>query len=101
MIGAAIEPQTRVGTIDRAVEKAHDPGRHVLGSIDSEPVNADLLHQPLRVAHEVAQAVLGDGRSGRGNVGGVVPDGDVCLSCAGVKHDAIGRAISVLVILAI
>lgn len=55
---ASVEQAAGILPIHRAVEEVEHESLHVLGGINPETVDADHLHEPLRVAHQIAGGIL-------------------------------------------
>ena len=79
VILAAVEEAARVLPVDGAVEEVEHEPLDVLGGIDAQPVNADDLHEPLRVSHQVRRRVLDRRVAGHRVVEVERVDGDVLL----------------------
>src|SRR5262249_5880523 len=83
---SAIEELSRILAVDRAIEEVEHEPLDMLRGIDAEPVNADDLYQPLRVAHEVSHRILNDRISGGGVFDIEAVYRNATLIRSGIKH---------------
>src|SRR5262249_61772671 len=77
---------SRILAVDRAIEEVEHEPLDMLRGIDAEPVNADDLYQPLRVAHEVSHRILNDRISGGGVFDIEAVYRNATLIRSGIKH---------------
>ena len=61
VLGRAVQQGLRMAPVQRLVDVGHHPRLEMLHGVQAEPVDADLLHHPLQVSHQVTGDVLRDG----------------------------------------